>query len=324
MVSARIGGREKKKKRRRARITAVMVMACAAFLLADPGNAVLPAVTAYADEEKTPDFYIKVVSGDGKGAILREKPSADSAQVLRDPIPDGTILHITSKTEDSGGNIWGYTNYSDVADGYILLQGSQEAQRKDLLQPSEEELQREAEKKAQEEKIALITRYFQTVDADGNVIEDDIPFVEDSSSEADSGGGSELPAESVSGTSSGDIASGSQPDGRVRSDSSESLSVRGVSSTSASSGLGARKKNGIPLLLPVIAALAAAAAGGVFFVLKRRKKKAAVPGSEDTAPETAEERKPSAGKEPGKRKGIRKPKSKPISEEKARKARKKS
>jgi|GEM_PF-2193979 len=294
----------------------------------------------------TVDMYIKVSSGDGSGAILREQPSQDAAQVLRDAIPDGTVLHITKQVTNDDGSTWGYTNYSDVASGYILLSETAETAKKDLLQPSEEELRKEAERQEQEARIALIRQYFQTVDENGNVIEDDVPFVNDTSDSAasDPGGpsedtgsvksGSADHAESVASVSSSSVKKHAEA---VRSESAGTESLQAVSSSSQGGAL-QRKIAGIPVKLLILIAAAGGAAVAVLFLLRRRRGhgkpvESDATSSDETSPDGKLSNAPSSGKRTAAssaqkravsgKAGLHKPKSKPIKEEKARKVRKK-
>jgi catechol 2,3-dioxygenase-like lactoylglutathione lyase family enzyme len=194
--------------------------------------------------------YIKVASGDGAGVMLREQPSADAQPVLVDNIPDGTVLHITDEVTDGVGGVWGYTNYADVGNGYVLLAETEQTERIALLAPSAEEMKRLAE----EERAAFIRQYFQLVDSDGNVIEDATPFMnntktEDSKSEA-SDGGSEEVKESVSSSSLSDkakaVISGSE--------GTESLRVVSSSSTSGNDGMIPFLPFKVPIFVGIIVA----------------------------------------------------------------------
>lgn len=258
------------------------------------------------------DYYIKVQSPDGTGVVLRKQPNTNSQALLTENIPDGTVLHITGQADDGNGGLWGFTNYSDVAEGYVLLQQTVTVEKDSLLVKEDPNAAADASVKAREQQLEL---YFQTVDENGNAVDGSILGTNDSSSSSSAS----------SSSSSESVKSGSASEAVKASSAAESVSaVSATESLRASSGSeSVRSSSGSldsgtiavgPLKLPKIAlfgGVGAIAAVAVVLVLLKKKKK----GSGDDADGDASGDKTGNAEASGRekaRKGLKMSKSKPV------------
>ncbi len=68
-----------------------------------------------------PEISYYVIVTNEEGAKLYQEASQDSSLSINIPIPYNTVLHIVSEFTDDSGNVWGFTNYADLKEGYIQL-----------------------------------------------------------------------------------------------------------------------------------------------------------------------------------------------------------
>jgi|GEM_PF-3399409 hypothetical protein len=68
-----------------------------------------------------PEISYYVIVTNDEGAMLYQEASQDSSLSINIPIPRNTVLHITNEATDENGDIWGFTNYSDLKEGYLKL-----------------------------------------------------------------------------------------------------------------------------------------------------------------------------------------------------------
>ncbi len=281
------------------KMTAVALTAV--FLFGAPGTSeasqVLPSVSVVRADDTTSsssytspvyDYYIKVQSKDGTGAVLRKQPTTNSSSVLTENIPDGTVLHITGQADDGNGGIWGFTNYSDVAEGYILLQQAVTVDKDSLIVKEDPNAVAEASVKAREQQLE---QYFQTVDENGNPVEGGVLGVGDNT--ASSASSSSSSAESVSSGSASEsvktlsesVSSGSAVESVKANSGSESVRS---SSGSLDAGVIAVGPLKLPKLV-LFGGIGAVAAVAVVLVLLLKKKKKGSAGADEAEEEASAE-----------------------------------
>lgn len=278
------------------KMTAVALTAV--FLFGAPGTSeasrVLPSVSVVRADDTTStssytspvyDYYIKVQSKDGTGAVLRKQSTTNSSSVLTENIPDGTVLHITGQADDGNGGIWGFTNYSDVAEGYILLQQAVTVDKDSLIAKEDPNAVANASVRAREQQLE---QYFQTVDENGNPVEGGVLGVGDNTASSASSSSS---AESVSSGSASEsvktlsesVSSGSAVESVKANSGSESVRS---SSGSLDAGVIAVGPLKLPKLV-LFGGIGAVAAIAVVLVLLLKKKKKGGAGGDEAAEEGA-------------------------------------
>ena len=255
------------------------------------------------------DFYIRVQTPDGSGVILRKLPNTNSPSLLNEAIPDGTVLHITSQADDGNGGLWGFTNYSDVAEGYVLLQQTVTVEKDALLnKDTGAEAAANASVKRREEELQ---RYFQTVDENGNPVKDG-PFGTGSTSSSSSASSASSSGESVAADSGSEAVSAMSGSEAVKS-SSGSLDSKMIS-------VGPLQ---IPKMMLFAGVGAIAAVAVVIVILKKKKKKAGGEEGGEAAGAAGDAKGGAAGGKAKAKKGLRMPKSKPVKQSAADKMKKK-
>ena len=272
------------------------------------------------------DFYIRVQTPDGSGVILRKLPNTNSPSLLNEAIPDGTVLHITSQADDGNGGLWGFTNYSDVAEGYVLLQQTVTVEKDALLnKDTGAEAAADASVKRREEELQ---RYFQTVDENGNPVKDG-PFGTGSTSSSSSASSASSSGEAVKSSSGESVAEDSGSESVKMTSGSEAVSaMSGSEAVKSSSGsLDSKMISVGPLQIPKMMLFAGvgaiAAVAVVIVILKKKKKKAGGEEGGEAAGAAGDAKGGAAGGKAKAKKGLRMPKSKPVKQSAADKMKKK-
>ena len=252
------------------------------------------------------DFYIRVQTPDGSGVILRKLPNTNSPSLLNEAIPDGTVLHITSQADDGNGGLWGFTNYSDVAEGYVLLQQTVTVEKDALLnKDTGAEAAANASVKRREEELQ---RYFQTVDENGNPVKDG-PFGTGSTSSSSSASSASSSGEAVKSSSGESVAADSGSEAVSAMSGSEAVKSSSGSLDSKMISVGPLQ---IPKMMLFAGVGAIAAVAVVIVILKKKKKKAGGEEGGEAAGAAGDAKGGAAGGKAKAKKGLRMPKSKPV------------
>jgi hypothetical protein len=263
------------------------------------------------------DFYIRVQTPDGSGVILRKLPNTNSPSLLNEAIPDGTVLHITSQADDGNGGLWGFTNYSDVAEGYVLLQQTVTVEKDALLnKDTGAEAAANASVKRREEELQ---RYFQTVDENGNPVKDG-PFGTGSTSSSSSASSASSSGEAVKSSSGESVAADSGSEAVSAMSGSEAVKSSSGSLDSKMISVGPLQ---IPKMMLFAGVGAIAAVAVVIVILKKKKKKAGGEEGGEAAGAAGDAKGGAAGGKAKAKKGLRMPKSKPVKQSAADKMKKK-
>lgn len=263
------------------------------------------------------DFYIRVQTPDGSGVILRKLPNTNSPSLLNEAIPDGTVLHITSQADDGNGGLWGFTNYSDVAEGYVLLQQTVTVEKDALLnKDTGAEAAADASVKRREEELQ---RYFQTVDENGNPVKDG-PFGTGSTSSSSSASSASSSGEAVKSSSGESVAADSGSEAVSAMSGSEAVKSSSGSLDSKMISVGPLQ---IPKMMLFAGVGAIAAVAVVIVILKKKKKKAGGEEGGEAAGAAGDAKGEAAGGKAKAKKGLRMPKSKPVKQSAADKMKKK-
>ncbi|MEE8836396.1 MAG: hypothetical protein SOH80_05400 [Eubacteriales bacterium] len=263
------------------------------------------------------DFYIRVQTPDGSGVILRKLPNTNSPSLLNEAIPDGTVLHITSQADDGNGGLWGFTNYSDVAEGYVLLQQTVTVEKDALLnKDTGAEAAAAASVKRREEELQ---RYFQTVDENGNPVKDG-PFGTGSTSSSSSASSASSSGEAVKSSSGESVAADSGSEAVSAMSGSEAVKSSSGSLDSKMISVGPLQ---IPKMMLFAGVGAIAAVAVVIVILKKKKKKAGGEEGGEAAGAAGDAKGGAAGGKARAKKGLRMPKSKPVKQSAADKMKKK-
>lgn len=263
------------------------------------------------------DFYIRVQTPDGSGVILRKLPNTNSPSLLNEAIPDGTVLHITSQADDGNGGLWGFTNYSDVAEGYVLLQQTVTVEKDALLnKDTGAEAAADASVKRREEELQ---RYFQTVDENGNPVKDG-PFGTGSTSSSSSASSASSSGEAVKSSSGESVAADSGSEAVSAMSGSEAVKSSSGSLDSKMISVGPLQ---IPKMMLFAGVGAIAAVAVVIVILKKKKKKAGGEEGGEAAGAAGDAKGGAAGGKAKAKKGLRMPKSKPVKQSAADKMKKK-